>query len=71
MSEWIGNVVLEERAMRFLGDKQAEGVRRDFSESTAREVDPAVRTLVEEAYAGTKEILTKRRTDLDASYNFV
>ncbi len=66
MSETIGNVVLEERTQRFLGDGRGEFARREFSESTARELDLAVRTLVAEAYDRAKAILTERRADLDA-----
>jgi cell division protease FtsH len=60
------NVVLEEQKMRFLGDAQLPGQTRDFSETTAREVDLAVRALVAEAYDRAKAILTERRADLDA-----
>jgi cell division protease FtsH len=66
MSETIGNVVLEERSLRFLGDKTGDLSKRDFSEQTGREVDLAVRDLVAEAYEHAQAILTDRRADLDA-----
>ena len=66
MDTSIGNVVLEERASRFLGDQRGENRSLDYSQDTAREVDLAVRGLVAEAYDRAKAILTERRADLDA-----
>lgn len=66
MADPIGNVVLEERTMRFLGDAPIPGQTRDYSEQTAREVDLAVRHLVAEAYEQAKELLSARRPDLEA-----
>jgi cell division protease FtsH len=66
MSDPIGNVVLEEKTMRFLGDGALPGQPRDYSEGTAREADLAVRQLVSEAYDRAKAVLNERRADLDA-----
>jgi cell division protease FtsH len=66
MAEPIGNVVLEEQKMRYLGDVNLPGQPRDYSEATSREVDLAVRALVAEAYDRARAILAARRADLDA-----
>lgn len=66
MAEPIGNVVLEDQKLRFLGDSPLTGQTRDYSEATAREIDLAVRALVTEAYDRARAILTARRADLDA-----
>ena len=39
---------------------------RDYSEKTASEVDVAIHTLLDEAYADTKELVTEHRKILDA-----
>ena len=66
MSADIGQAVLERQRLQWLDDRQFQSSDKDYSEATAREVDLAVRKLIEEAYARAKEILTRRRTDLDA-----
>jgi cell division protease FtsH len=65
MSDPIGNVVLEQRALQWLGDQRDIGRSRDYSEETAREVDVAVRGLIAKAYADALAILTARRADLE------
>ena len=65
MDEKIGNVVLEARRLRWLGDQPGTGQPRDFSEATAREVDLAVRSLIRDAHDGARTILTARRADLE------
>ena len=66
MSADIGQAVLERQRLQWLDDRQFQSNDKDYSEATAREVDLAVRKLIDEAYARAKEILTRRRTDLDA-----
>jgi cell division protease FtsH len=66
MSETIGNVALEEKSLRFLGDTRPEETRRNFSETTAREVDLAIRELIAESFARATIILEQRRRDLDS-----
>nr|WP_102108105.1 ATP-dependent zinc metalloprotease FtsH [Kandeliimicrobium roseum] len=66
MDERIGAVVLEEKTLRFLGDRRGEPRSRDFSEDTAREADLAIRRLVAEARATATAILSRRRADLEA-----
>jgi cell division protease FtsH len=63
----VGQAVLEAQRASFLGEDGAPGlVGRDYSEATAREVDLAVRELIDAAYARAKEVLTTRRADLEA-----
>ncbi len=64
MDEELGQVVYQEEAPLFL-----EGVpgynKRDFSEETAREIDCAVRTLVNNAFEKATEILINNRDILE------
>jgi len=65
MTEALGQAVLERSSQTYLGD-QVVGVReKDYSEETAREVDLAVKRLIDEAYGRAKSILTARRALLD------
>jgi len=65
MNAKVGQAVLEEQKQQWLGD--AAGFRsRDYSEATAREVDIAVREMIEEAYAAAKDLLASRLDDLKA-----
>nr|WP_309503862.1 ATP-dependent zinc metalloprotease FtsH [uncultured Roseovarius sp.] len=60
----VGQAVLEDRPGQFL-DQKAHGLNtRDYSQETAREVDLAVRKLIEEAYDHAKTILTAHLSDL-------
>jgi len=65
MSETVGQVVLEQRAQRFMGNDMTQMRRRDFSEATAREVDLAVREFVDRAYERAKSILSAKRDVLE------
>ncbi len=65
MNAKVGQAVLEEQKQQWLGD--VSGFRsRDYSEATAREVDIAVREMIEEAYAAAKDLLASRLDDLKA-----
>jgi cell division protease FtsH len=65
MTEALGQAVLERKSQTYLGD-QTIGVReKDYSEATAREIDLAVKKLIDDSYTRAKEILTKRRALLD------
>jgi cell division protease FtsH len=66
MSDKVGQAVLEQKHLQWLGDSQFESGTKDYSEATAREVDLAVRNLIDEAYERAKVILTEHRADLDA-----
>jgi cell division protease FtsH len=65
MSETLGEVAYETETSRFLG-LPIEGGGRRFSEQTAREIDLAVKSLVSEAHARARNILERRRAELDS-----
>jgi len=67
MHPQLGQAVLEAQRASFLGEDGAPGLTaRDYSEATAREVDLAVRELIDRAYERAKQVLTDRRADLEA-----
>ena len=65
MSEKTGQAVLEQVMQPYL-DTAMSQTRRDYSEATSREVDLAVRELIEQSFEHAKGILEKRRGDLEA-----
>ena len=66
MAGEIGQVVYEEERQAFLGEAYGAFQTREYSEETAREIDVAVKTRVENAFQDAIRILTERRGDLDA-----
>ena len=66
MDASIGQAVLEDKPGQFLGQYGRGMVARDYAEETAREVDLAVRQLIEEAYLQAKSILSEHLADLKA-----
>jgi cell division protease FtsH len=66
MSAAVGQAVLEEQKQQWLGDGPAGMRQRDYSEATAREVDLAVRGMIDDAYAEAKDLLRMRMADLKA-----
>ena len=62
----LGQAVLEPERQSFLGDGVPGISPRDYSEATAREVDLAVRELIDRAYGRAKDLLSRRRPDLEA-----
>jgi cell division protease FtsH len=65
MSDRLGQAVLEQVLQPFLDSPSAQ-TRRDYSEATSRELDLAVRALIEEAFERARLILLGRRAELDA-----
>jgi cell division protease FtsH len=65
MTEALGQAVLERQSNTYLGDQKIAMREKDYSEDTAREIDLAVKKLIDEAYARAKEMLTERRALLD------
>src|SRR5690606_14695961 len=65
MTKALGQAVLERKSQTYLGGQATGGRERDYSEETAREIDLAVRTLIDEAYERAKAILTEARSVLD------
>lgn len=65
MSETLGHAVLEQQRTSYLGDSAVNTTQRDYSEETAREVDLAVRNLIDNAYDDAKRILGELGDVLD------
>ncbi len=64
MSKALGQAVFERQTSSYLGDSVMGIKQRDYSEETAREIDMAVKALIDEAYGRAKEILSERHDDL-------
>ena len=64
MTTDIGHVVLEPQRTSYLGEAALHAAPRDYSEATAREVDTAVRNLIDEAYKKAMATLKKRHRDM-------
>src|SRR5467141_2209377 len=64
MVEGLGHVAYEEERAPFLGGPVPQG-RREYSEATAREIDIAVRDIVDVVYEKAKQILTRERALLE------
>jgi len=65
MDEKLGHVAYEAQRRSFLGDPAAMTAERSYSEETAREIDCAVRILVERTFQRTVQLLTERRSQLE------
>lgn len=65
MTKSLGQAVLERQTTTFLGDQKFGVKEKDYSEQTAREVDLAVKELIDEAYARAKSILSEQRSILE------
>ncbi len=66
MDEKLGQVAYETEAGGFLDvPTQTLVSERRYSEETAREIDCAIREIVDRAFAKTEEILTEHREMLD------
>lgn len=66
MHEALGQAVLEQDRGGFLGEDRVSFTPRDHSEATAREVDLAVRGLLDAAYKRAIALLTAAHADLEA-----
>jgi cell division protease FtsH len=66
MEEKLGHVTYDTEPRSFLDVQQRPTMlERQYSEETAREIDCAVREILDAAYAKASEILTRRRADLE------
>jgi cell division protease FtsH len=65
MTKELGQAVFERQGSGYLGDNVVGLRHKDYSEATAREIDLAVKKLIDEAYEEAKAILKRRRKDLD------
>lgn len=66
MEEALGQVAYDPQRQAFLGEGALGWSPREYSEDTAREIDLAVRALVEQAFDGATVVLTRRRDELEA-----
>jgi cell division protease FtsH len=66
MSSAVGQAVLEHRNLQWLPEGQNFGRQKDYSDETSREVDLAVRSMINEAFVSAKDILKEHRSDLEA-----
>ncbi|TIO32790.1 ATP-dependent zinc metalloprotease FtsH [Mesorhizobium sp.] len=66
MDSTVGQAVLEEQRLQWLGDGPGLPSKKDYSEATAREVDLAVRGMIDQAFAIARDVLRERITDLRA-----
>jgi cell division protease FtsH len=62
----LGNVSYDSDPSPFLGAAAGGPPRRNYSEVTAREIDAAIRSIVDEAFKRARSLLAKQRTNLDA-----
>jgi len=65
MHDDLGNLVYEEPRRTFLEVPGIDTTVRNYSEDTARAIDRAVRSLVDEAFARSLELLRSRRETLE------
>jgi cell division protease FtsH len=66
MEEKLGHVTYDTEPRSFLDVQQRPTMlERQYSEETAREIDCAVREILDAAYAKASETLTRRRADLE------
>ena len=61
----IGQAALEQKRAQYMPEAPGIGGAKDYSDVTAREIDLAIRKLIDEAYDRAKEVLNQRRKDLD------
>jgi cell division protease FtsH len=66
MNKDLGQAVFERQGQSYLGDSVVALRQKDYSEDTAREIDLAIARLIDEAYERAKELLNRRRQDLEA-----
>jgi len=66
MHDVLGQAVLEQDRGGYLGEDRVSFNPRDHSEATAREVDLAVRELLDTAYQRAIRLLEEHRADLEA-----
>ena len=66
MAKAVGQLVYEPQREAFLGDViYGTSQPRQYSETTAREIDQEMRKLVDQAFQSATEILTRRRSELE------
>ena len=66
MDPKLGHVAYESERRTLLGDNLPMSSERSYSEETAREIDTAVRTIVDQTFKRAVGILTERRSTLES-----
>ncbi|MCM2395549.1 ATP-dependent zinc metalloprotease FtsH [Rhizobium sp. S95] len=66
MDASVGQAVLEPQRNQWLDDGQMRMRPKDYSEATAREVDLAVRSMIDDAYQQAKHVLEGRHSELES-----
>jgi cell division protease FtsH len=64
MDQSLGQAVLEVQRSPWLGDSPSNLSTRDYSEETSREIDLAIRKMLDESYAAAKSILKAKLKEL-------
>jgi len=62
----LGQAVLEAPRLQWLDDGRAASMQRDYADATARDVDLAIREILETAYQDARNVLAARIVDLKA-----
>ena len=62
----LGQMVYEPQRQSFLGENPFTTQAKTYSEDTGREIDVAIRGLISGAYTRATEILTRRKSELEA-----
>jgi len=65
MSADLGQMVYDPQRQSYLGESMIGVSQKEYSEASAREIDVAIRELIDEAYDGAKKILTSNSKDLE------
>jgi cell division protease FtsH len=65
MDSDLGQMVYEPKRQSFLGDNPFTTQAKSYSEDTGREIDVAIRKLVNSAYERATEVLVNRRSELE------
>lgn len=66
MSEKLGQMVYDPQRQSYMGANIVGSHPREYSEASAREIDQAIRELLDDGYTSAKTLLKKNRKDLDA-----
>jgi cell division protease FtsH len=67
MVEDLGHVAYESEPSPFMGPTFGQPTRRNYSEATAREIDSAIRDIVDHAFTRARALLVENRSVLEAS----
>jgi cell division protease FtsH len=63
----LGNVTYDSARSPFLGDSLSPSPQRAYSDDTARQIDAAIRDIVDNAFRVARELIAKQRPLLEAA----